>query len=653
MAKFLDYCDQQPMRGHQAAMLQRGYEYLKSRGARVKGEILSKVLEALSRGVEKEIELLPVEDEHLRLARLIWKDLRELDGYQLNKKDMQHFTSILSISGRADEARKLLKKNPEVASHKSWAHVLSGFMRKDNEWGVLETMKYLRSQPEDIISPYLYFYPVEFYCTRNDLENAHVWYKQAIEDGKQNVLPAYVAILEACIRTGQLAWGRQLVQKLLNDEKARSKKEVSEVILRFQAAQCRDEEELQRLVDEMKSRGEPDFKTIKSLVSAALAQNNHEAVDKINALLAEHGLQMDRSTLELRLQDFINCKDFAGAYAVFEDLKYTQDIPADYTGDVPQALLRAMAENYPQCDLSELGAIYEDLMEMKILLKPDTLLPLVDVYLQEEAFENVKDLLNKHVGHFAPRERQSVIDLLVAHGQRETTSVEGAWSTYLQLVRSFPETPLSGRHKFMNLFFEQNRPFAAVRILEHMGMTDDRKPTKYQYTAAFVGIGNSRSLQCLQKVERMMNMDAFVEVDTILRNAIMFAYAKCGLLKRAYDVYVEITRTEEGPDHATISQVFDVCGRMADGGLWKAKKLWAGYRRMGVPLTENNVTSYVEALCKHGAWDDAWDVVKDMEQDLGLPPGPRVYVSSLLLVISCVYCAILILSKAVNSLLVV
>jgi hypothetical protein len=624
MAKFLDYCEQQPMRGHQAAMLQRGYEYLQSRGARVKAEILSKVLEALSRGVEKEIELLPVEDEHLRLARLIWKDLRELDGYQLNKKDMQHFTAILSISGRAAEAGKLLRRDPEVASQKSWVHVLTGFMRKDNEWGVLDSMKYLRRH-EDIAS-HLYFYPVEFYCTRNDLKNAQLWYERAIEDGKKNVLSSHVAILEACIRTGQLAWGSQLVQKLLNDEKAMNKRAVSEVILRFQATQCRDEEELRRLVDEMKSRGEPDFKTIRSLISVALAQNNQEAVDKINALLAERGLQMDRSTLELKLQDFLNRKDFAGAYSVFEDLKYTQDVPDNYTGDVPQALLRAMAETYPKCDLSKLGVIYEDLMEMKILLRCGTLLPLVDVYLQEEAFENVKDILNKHVGHFSPRERQSVIDLLEAHGQRETTSVDGAWSTYLQLVRSFPETDLSGRHKFMNLFFEQNRPFTAVRILEHMNMTDDRKPTKYQYTAAFVGIGNSRNLQCLQKVERMINMDAFVEVDTILRNALMFAYAKCGLLKRAWDIYVEITLTDEGPDHATISQIFDVCGRMTDGGLAKAKMLWAKYRRMGVPLTENNVTSYVETLSRHGAWDSAWDVVKNMEQDFGIPPGPRVYV---------------------------
>jgi hypothetical protein len=509
-----------------------------------------------------------------------------------------------------------------------WVKVLDGFVREGNETGLLKMLKLLRLQPSGM-QAYLYLHPVEFYCSRNDVKNAQIWFERAIEDGKVNVLSVYVAILEACLRTGQLEWGGELVQKLLKDENAEMDKKAWDVVLRFSARLGGTVDELNQLLDLMKSRGgaEPDLITINNLISTSIAQGNHDAVDKFLAILSERGLQPDHSTLELKLQNLINRRDFVGAMTVFEDLKYTQDVPAGYTGTVPQELLRAMAESYPNCDPRKLSAIYVDLMEMKVLLTPATLLSLADVYLQEEAFEDVKDLLNKHVGHFSPKERKSVIHLLVNHGQRETTSVEALWNTYLQLVRSFPETPINSRAKFMNFFFEQNRPFAAVRILEHMSASEDQKPTKYQYTAAFVGIGNSRNLQCLQKVHQMLNMDAYVEVDTVLRNALMYAYAYCGLLERAFDVYEEIARTAEGPDHATISQVFDICGRLTHGGLLRARGLWAAYKRMGIDLTENNVASYVEAVSRHGAWDHAWDVVKNMEQDLGFPPGQRVYVS--------------------------
>ncbi|KAA8898438.1 hypothetical protein FN846DRAFT_209191 [Sphaerosporella brunnea] len=618
MAQFVRYCNSQPMRGYQAKRLRRGYEYLRAQGTRVGTSTLSSALEVLKGGGE----------EQLKLARLLWKDLLETNGYKLNKKDLLRYITTLCASKCVDEAVELSRQHVDVAGGGPWIQVMSAFTKQGNEEGLLEAVEFLRARPEGMAG-WLYFYPVDFYCHCDKLKNALTWFERAMEDGKENVPAVYVVILEACLRTGQLEFGSGPAQKIVKDGHEEMKKEDWEVVLRFVAAQGGSMEEQQRILDRMQS--EPDLKTINNLISAAVTQRNHGAVDHYLAQLAQLGLQPDHSTLELKLRSFIYRNDLTAAWSVYEDLKYTQEIPAGYTGLTPQDLLRAMVKDYPNCDLTKAAAIYQDLAELKIRLTPRTLLPLVDAYLQEEAFENVKDLLNKHVGHFSPEERKSVIELLVVHGQRDTTSVEALWNTYMSLIRSFPETSITKREIFMNLFFEQNRPFAAVRILEHMGMTDDRKPTKYQYTAAFVGIGNARNLQCLEKAYRMLNMDPFVEVDTVLRNALMFAFAHCGLFERAFEVYEQIARSQEGPNHATISQVFDICSRITYG-LLRAKKLWAGYRRMGIELTANNVASYVEAISKHGAWDDAWDVVKNMEQDLGFPPDEKVYVTPL----SCV-----------------
>jgi hypothetical protein len=328
-------------------------------------------------------------------------------------------------------------------------------------------------------------------------------------------------------------------------------------------------------------------------------------------------------TLELQLLSHLKRSDIPSAISVFEDLKYTQDIPAGYTGDIPQQLLQRLAKTYPDAEANKAFGVYNDLVDMKVLLTSDTALPLLNMLLEEESFEDARSLLNRHVGHYAPHERKRIIDRLMEHAQRETTSIEAAWETYLLLVRTFPETPKNHRQTMMNLFFELKRPQAAVRVLEHMADTEDRKPNKFQYSAAFVGLGQSGDVGGLQKVQRILNMDPYVEVDTILLNTLMYAYARCGLFDRAFITYDEIVRSPEGPDAATISQVFDMCGRVRNGGLERAKNLWSKYRRL--PLTENNVASYVEALARHEAWDEAWRVVREMENDLGFKPGHRMY----------------------------
>jgi len=311
---------------------------------------------------------------------------------------------------------------------------------------------------------------------------------------------------------------------------------------------------------------------------------------------------------------------------VFESLKFTHDVPKNYTADIPQDLMRVVAEKYPDCDLPRLVTLYKDLVEMKIHLNCATFIAILNVHLEEAAFAGARDLLKREAGFFSAAERECVIQKIIEFAHRESTPNDHAWEAYILLVRAFPDASIKDRGRMMNVFFELGQPAAAVRVLEQMTRTEDRKPSKYEYTAAFVGIGQARSFENMQPVHRLLNMDPYVETDTRLLNALMYAYIRCGMTERAFFVYEEIARSREGPDNDTISHVFDACGR-SNKGVKKVKGLWSRYIRQRVKLTQENVAAYVEALARLECWDEAMKVVAGLEGTLGCKPGHKVLVS--------------------------
>jgi hypothetical protein len=610
------------MRDEQAALMLRGYKYV-----RTARDPEGKTLVPLPTLASVFVALRGGSSNQLALARLLWDDLLA-EGYTLKEDDIFYYITGMCLAGYASEAAEICRKlEGQFHRYKVWDKVLDGFVRQDNEAGLIETMEYLKRSDHRGVPNGLHYHPVAFYCTRNDLDNAKVWYNKGFADRKKTTLPFYIAILRACLRTGQLEWGTEVLEKLLLLSGKNSQiimgKEAWEVALQFSAAVGISQANRMLKIMEFRGIEALDVDTMNGLVSGAISQERYDLMERFLRVMSARHIDPNYVTLELQLLSHLKRSDIPSAISVFEDLKYTQDIPAGYTGDIPQQLLQRLAKTYPDAEANKAFGVYNDLVDMKVLLTSDTALPLLNMLLEEESFEDARSLLNRHVGHYAPHERKRIIDRLMEHAQRETTSIEAAWETYLLLVRTFPETPKNHRQTMMNLFFELKRPQAAVRVLEHMADTEDRKPNKFQYSAAFVGLGQSGDVGGLQKVQRILNMDPYVEVDTILLNTLMYAYARCGLFDRAFITYDEIVRSPEGPDAATISQVFDMCGRVRNGGLERAKNLWSKYRRL--PLTENNVASYVEALARHEAWDEAWRVVREMENDLGFKPGHRMY----------------------------
>lgn len=658
------------------------------------------------------------QDHQMALARMIWDDLRApsaaasavasaganttlsmtaappknrgtaADG---GEEDAAFFyVTALCRAGRPAEAAAVCHTLPprSMKTWRCWDKVLAGFARLGDSEALLATMELLLRKPSPSPPQSLYYHPVAFFCARNDLDSAAAWFERAMQHcpgGGRNVLPVYVAVLQACARTRRFDWGNQIVAKMeamagataapATDQQNLMGPREWDAVLQF--ALAKGLEQGRQAMDAMVARGVAclSVDTFNSFISAAVAQARWEHVDGLVAIMRQLAIEPNYHTLELRIRQQLGLGDLLAALELFRSLKFTQELPADgYPGEVPQQLLQGLiaaaaaqpratpasaaaaapqdanptaTATAPQPDSSPTAVtremvitLYNDLIDLKIFLIADTCLALFSFLLHHHnrhpaSFQNARTLLNRHVGHYSSSQRHRFIACILNFVRAPAVSNEDAWQAYLLLMRTLPDTGLQYRQRLMENFFARQMPHAATRVLEHMAASDDHRPNRFQYTCAFTGIARSRDIESLLRVQQQLAMDPFVEADTMLLNSMMNAYARCGAPDRALDIYDRIMQSPQGPDHATISQVFDVCGRLvahpaqhpraAAAAADRARRIWDYFaRKKRVPLTENNVSSFVEALARLGDWDAAWKTVRDMPLTLGIQPGPRV-----------------------------
>lgn len=585
--------------------------------------------------------------EDLGFARLLWRDMGRV--YTLLGKDAYTYIRMLVKVRQTEEANQvamtfLPKLNASNIKHIFFL-IARGFARENNEAGVLAAMVHLENLGDNKLNAGLFVPVVDLYCQRGDIENARRWFESSKTKGFPPA-PVLESVFTACKKHGHDGWGREVLTEVLDRQKNSTETGLDDdtwhAVLKYAASLDADQHTAIKILklkyqlsgltykDKATKTIPPTTAMYDSLISEAIEQGNHDLVKFYLQDMRENGIPELRTTKELELRSYTLRGEIKKAVDMFRDIMITHDTPKEYTAEGPQELIQTMCRCYPTCDLEKLENLYQELRSMKVPLGSATLLALLNVYLEEADFPKVKSLLNLHAGNFTPEERTATSGLLMEFLHRSTVSVEATWDAYLILVRTFPELSIVNREKVMNLFFELDKPLAAVRVLEHMSDTEDRKPNKYVYTAAFTGIGHLAQVDSLYKVHRMLTMDPFVELDTILRNAMMYAYTNSQLLGRAFFIYDEIARSPEGPDHATITLVLNVCARQENGGLLRAQRLWAQFRKMRIPLKDSNVAAYVEALAAHKQHDLAWEVVKRQEAELGFAPGPLTYPTPLL-----------------------
>lgn len=606
--------------------LARTYEYLRTspRGVRLHVRDLRDALLAVQRGTSA---------HQAGLARVLFSGIVAEGEGEVLGQDLVALVTVLCGSGGTAEAvevtRRYAVRVGEEAGEKAWGCVLGGFAKEGDEETLLQTWELLKELGGEK-SRRAYHPVIKFYCERGELETARGWYERMVGDGLMPMMPTYVEILQACDRKQDLAWGREVHDTMLNGGKKEGpyvvRKRTWDVALQWTTVVGKGEDEVDRLLTIMAASEDPgmrpDIETINGLVRFAISRGELRMVNRYLALMARRGFEPNLQTWQLQLEHKLLEGDIEGAREVYEELR-KEGIPKFFAAREVKLLLDALCK-LPEADMQKIRMVYMDLNDWHVKLEVPHLTTLLTIFLEKCLFRDVIELLNRDCHAYSASDRRKVIHEIGEYIGRHTTSIEAAWDSYQILYQIFPEITVRQRTDIMRLFFELGRSDMATLVFHHMRGTPERRPNKYTYTIAFMGIAYSRDIDALKAVHNALKLDQLVDPDTRMTNSLMGAYIACGVPERALGFWEEIKKSTEGPDYNSISLVLDSCGRVWGGGAKQARIVWGQLRSMGVRPTLGNYCSYVEALGRTDCWDEALRVAKEMEVLDDVRPNVRL-----------------------------
>lgn len=627
--------------------LARTYEYLRGspRGVQIPLSDVRVALQALQAGTTTTATTTTTTTTAMphqaALARVLFGGL-VADGERPRTEDVLAFVRVLCASGNTAEAVEITRRYGETLGEEgagpAWERVLEGFAREGDEETLLQTWELLKSLDVEL-TPRVFQSLVRFYCGRGELARAKAWYGKIQEAGLVPTLRTSVDVLAVCVEKGELEFGREIVETVLAGGKkcdrgrpmsmARIGREEWDVVLQWTMLLQTDiEGGLKRtdwLIEQMaqnssegEARPEPNIDTVNGLIQFAIARKDADTAGHFLRTAMKRGYEYNRTTMELQIEHRLLTKDIQGARIVYEELR-REGIPQGYEGREVKMLLCMLCKDEAR-DMQQIQQVYLDLNDWAVKLDANTLTTLLAVFLEKSNFQAVIELLNRDCHGYSAADRRKVIHEIGEYIGRSTTSIEAAWDSYQILYQFFPEISVRQRTDIMRLFFELERSDMATMVFHHMRGTPGRRPDKYTYSIALMGVAYSRDIDALRAVHNALKLDKFVDLDTLLVNSLMAGYNHCGIPARALHFWEDIKKSHEGPNYVSISMVLDTCGNLSYGGSAKARIIWGQLRAMGVRPSLSNYCSYVEALGRNGDWGDSWRVVMEMEALDGVRP---------------------------------
>lgn len=143
---------------------------------------------------------------------------------------------------------------------------------------------------------------------------------------------------------------------------------------------------------------------------------------------------------------------------------------------------------------------------------------------------------------------------------------------------------------------------------EAAGLSPDGNQFPASAPSGFARAHNANVVEHIQRIHTLLKLDTNLTPDTGLLNALMNAYGHAGALENALAIWDQIRPAAR--DGASISIILDALGYAGPSALPRAKQLWKTLRqKQGSRLNVNHYTSWVEALCRMGEFEEAERVV--------------------------------------------
>ena len=550
-------------------------------------------------------------------------------------QDLLPFIQAMARFNDALYARDLVEKywetslKPKVSAPSQkrlslWGRILMGLIREDRVEELQSTIEIMQKYniPFD---PKIHEVITVFYAAGNaDMGMTKKWYQYPIADERAPTVHTDATVLKLCINQNELDWGDQIFKSLI--QRTPEEKAPWDVILQWVAAKGRSVDEIESMMNVMKRRQEEkrlkisfDIETINGLVELANSRNDPYTAERYVALGQKWGFLPNARTYLLQLEYRIKIRDLGGARTAYAHLQAEE---SDNSEDLPliNKLVVALCEERSPNHDAIMGLV-EDLGERKARFEPETVAALSLLHLQRGEMDDLVDLLNTHAFHYGLDQRSTISQVLFSHIVDHTTPVSRAWQTYNILRETFSEINMSTQTSLMEHFFTRDRSDMATHIFCHMRKQQLKslRPTISTYVACLCGIAKAGDTESLETVHNMMNVDAEIEPDTQLYNALMLAYTSCGKPLTAQGFWEDIVHSREGPSYASIQIALMACEKSPFGER-VARDIWTRLKKFEIEPTREIYAAYVGALAGQNQFGECVKLINDAEKEVGYKP---------------------------------
>ena len=614
---------------YQAYLALNTLKYLKEHGAPEDGfnlplNSLEIARSALRRAPKDEL------DGHRELAKALFAELVSRKKEEHDETSEEYFyelttlVTILCQSGGSLEAKELLKSSSNLdmdRQERLWTRVLSGLGREDNQEELLKTLSTMEENSIPF-TRWAHQVIVSFFAQRDDVVNTKRWFKCPIANDESPTPKTIKDTLSFCMRNKELEWGYTVVFK--SALKSKLDKMTWDVLFQWAAALDKGVEEIDKMMKLMVREGrevnlQPDTETINGLVEFANSKNDPYLAERFIDLGKRWRIEPDARTFILQIGYRIDVGDLSGAQAAYAGLQ-EQETLNDEDGAVVNRLIHALCSGSAPNREAALS-IALDLEEQKKRLEPDVVADLCYIKLLDGQNEDVLDLLNAHSFHYSVKDRQKVRESFRIFCAIQDISVGRIWEAYNLCIEIFPETTVAEMTFFMREFFDRGRSDLACLVFRQMHLNPDlsNRPSVGTYVQCLEGVARLKDQEGLKMLHNLLKLEMNIEPNTELYNALMLAYAFCGMPDRALEFWEDIARSREGPTYGSICIALYACEVLPLGEV-PAREIWNRVTKMNVQVTRELFAAYVGALAGQGIFDEVVDMIKIMHEENGIKP---------------------------------
>lgn len=554
---------------------------------------------------------------------------------ELCSEEMERYISVLTRHGASGDAARVLSDYKDLTSRFNLSRpnqfstlhmlVLRGFTRERNTA--------VKKYAEDLEAAGFAYYPelheimTIFYAGLGEDEEKELrrWFEKPVAGGKMARPEAYMALVKFSAKAeSQPEWVKRSLQELCDTNPPKA---WWDVVLKWAVYQGKDIGQIKHMINviaELNAKDESvraDIFTINGLIGAAIENKNALLVERINALASEMGLRPTARTYSLLLQARIAGQDASGAASAFEDVVHSGPLyPGSDTIDILNQYIRYLCSG-----TTEFKRIVEVLSLVERQggeLDPETVVAACLNFLKNDKSLEVIDTLGLHLKQFSMEDRQVVQEDLRKYCLDKQVSTARAWDCYNLLRQFFPEISRAERVQLMQGLFDRKRADMATQIFGHMRAhpDDDIRPDLEAYVACLEGLGAYPDLESLQMVHNMFKMDTKIQPNTKLFNAFMIAYTGCGEPRKAFDFWLQIANSSEGPTYASLGLVFRTCQSLPYG-YEKAKAIWDKMNRLEVDVPLDVYDAFTLMMAGQGQLDDVKNLLISRHTDYGVEPA--------------------------------